>query len=89
MPTLIDHINLPLFVPADRPDRFAKAAAAGADAVIVDLEDAVAPDARATGRAGLVEALKGIEAPIVLRSNAAGTAWFDGDLILARSEEIT
>ncbi len=32
-----------LFVPGDRPERFAKAIAAGADAVIVDLEDAVAP----------------------------------------------
>lgn len=32
-----------LFVPGDRPERFAKAAAAGADAVIIDLEDAVAP----------------------------------------------
>ncbi|MDQ2102432.1 HpcH/HpaI aldolase/citrate lyase family protein [Azospirillum isscasi] len=32
-----------LFVPGARPDRFAKALAAGADAVIIDLEDAVAP----------------------------------------------
>lgn len=36
-----------LFVPADRPERFAKAAASGADAVILDLEDAVAPERRA------------------------------------------
>ncbi|MDP3826791.1 MAG: aldolase/citrate lyase family protein, partial [Polaromonas sp.] len=32
-----------LFVPATRPERFAKALASGADAVIIDLEDAVAP----------------------------------------------
>ncbi|GAA0939847.1 CoA ester lyase [Nonomuraea longicatena] len=32
-----------LYVPGDRPERFAKAAASGADAVIIDLEDAVAP----------------------------------------------
>ncbi|WP_157254100.1 HpcH/HpaI aldolase/citrate lyase family protein [Nonomuraea typhae] len=32
-----------LYVPGDRPERFAKAAASGADVVIVDLEDAVAP----------------------------------------------
>jgi len=32
-----------LFVPADRPERIAKALAAGADAIIADLEDAVAP----------------------------------------------
>ena len=30
-----------LFVPGDRPERFAKASASGADAVILDLEDAV------------------------------------------------
>ena len=32
-----------LFVPGNRPERFDKAAAAGADAIILDLEDAVAP----------------------------------------------
>ena len=32
-----------LFVPGQRPDRFAKAAASGADAIILDLEDAVCP----------------------------------------------
>ena len=35
-----------LFVPGDRPDRFAKAITSGADAVIIDLEDAVAPEAK-------------------------------------------
>jgi malate synthase len=39
-----------LFVPASRPERIGKAIAAGADAVIVDLEDAVAPDAKAAAR---------------------------------------
>jgi citrate lyase subunit beta/citryl-CoA lyase len=39
-----------LYVPGDRPDRFAKALASGADAVILDLEDAVAPDAKARAR---------------------------------------
>jgi len=33
-----------LFVPGDRPDRFGKAAASGADIVILDLEDAVPAD---------------------------------------------
>ena len=32
-----------LYVPGDRPDRFAKALSAGADQAIIDLEDAVAP----------------------------------------------
>jgi citrate lyase subunit beta/citryl-CoA lyase len=33
-----------LFVPGDRPDRFAKASASGADAFIIDLVDSVAVD---------------------------------------------
>ena len=43
-----------LFVPADRPERYAKALAAGAGAVIVDLEDAVAPDAKVAAREQLL-----------------------------------
>ena len=39
-----------LFVPADRPERFAKAAASGADALILDLEDSVAPERKADAR---------------------------------------
>ena len=39
-----------LFVPGDRPDRMQKAFAAGADALILDLEDAVAPQAKAEAR---------------------------------------
>lgn len=48
-----------LFVPADRPDRIAKALDSGADAVIVDLEDAVAPQAKAAARQGLGAWLEG------------------------------
>jgi citrate lyase subunit beta/citryl-CoA lyase len=39
-----------LFVPGDRPERFAKAVASGADAVIFDLEDAVVPERRTAAR---------------------------------------
>ncbi|MET4897161.1 CoA ester lyase [Sphingomonadaceae bacterium jetA1] len=39
-----------LFVPGDRPDRMAKAMGTGADALILDLEDAVAPDAKPRAR---------------------------------------
>jgi citrate lyase subunit beta/citryl-CoA lyase len=42
-----------LFVPGDRPDRFAKAAASGADALILDLEDSVAPERKADARAAI------------------------------------
>lgn len=72
-----------LFVPADRPERFAKARASGADAVIVDLEDAVAPEAKASARDALATALDA-SAPLVVRINAAGTPWFEDDLELCR-----
>ncbi len=39
-----------LFVPGDRGDRMEKALASGADALILDLEDAVLPAAKATAR---------------------------------------
>jgi citrate lyase subunit beta/citryl-CoA lyase len=39
-----------LFVPGDRPERFAKAAASGADALILDLEDSVAPERKDAAR---------------------------------------
>ena len=39
-----------LFVPGDRPDRFTKALASGADCAIIDLEDAVQPEAKAQAR---------------------------------------
>jgi len=42
-----------LFVPGNRPERFAKALASGADAVVLDLEDAVAADAKANARAAV------------------------------------
>jgi (S)-citramalyl-CoA lyase len=44
-----------LFTPGNRPERFAKAAAAGADAVILDLEDAVSLPDKDKARAALVE----------------------------------
>jgi citrate lyase subunit beta/citryl-CoA lyase len=46
-----------LFVPGDRPERFAKAMAAGADALILDLEDAVAPQRREYARGCIREFL--------------------------------
>jgi citrate lyase subunit beta/citryl-CoA lyase len=48
-----------LFVPADDPRKLAKIAASGADAVILDLEDSVAPGRKAEARALALEALNG------------------------------
>lgn len=75
-------IRAPLFVPATRPERFAKAAASGADAVILDLEDAVAPADKEAARESL--AADFTDLPVILRVNGAGTAWHDADLAAAR-----
>ncbi|MBB2893583.1 HpcH/HpaI aldolase/citrate lyase family protein [Flexivirga oryzae] len=73
-----------LFVPGDRPERFAKAVAAGADVVVVDLEDAVAPEAKESARAAVVTWLGSLSseaaAAVVVRVNAAGTPWHEADL---------
>ena len=50
-----------LFVPGSRPAMFAKAAASGADAVCLDLEDSVLPDEKAAARANVVRALQEID----------------------------
>lgn len=71
-----------LFVPGNRPDRFAKALAAGADIVIVDLEDAVPPADKDMARAA-VATLLDQGAPVVVRINAFGSPWHDADLALA------
>jgi len=68
-----------LFVPGDRPDRFAKAAAAGADAIVVDLEDAVAPADKEAARTHAVAWLDGGHEAVV-RVNAVGTPWHDADV---------
>ena len=44
-----------LFVPGNRPERFAKAFASGADAVVLDLEDAVAPREKAGARQAIAQ----------------------------------
>lgn len=71
-----------LFVPGDRPERFAKALASGADAVVLDLEDAVALSAKAVARAAVAEALAADAARIVVRINDAATPWFAEDLAM-------
>ena len=76
-----------LFVPGTRPERFGKALASGAHAVIVDLEDAVPPADKESARAAVANALSPTEA-LIVRINAAGTPWFDDDLRLCRHEGV-
>ncbi|PSK89655.1 citrate lyase subunit beta/citryl-CoA lyase [Murinocardiopsis flavida] len=69
-----------LFCPGDRPDRYDKAAGR-ADAVILDLEDSVAPEDKERARAEVVGALGRLDpARTVVRVNAPGTEWWDGDV---------
>jgi len=64
----------PLFVPADRPDRVEKAMTLGAGAVIIDLEDAVAPSGKAAARQAVVEVLRSVRpvCPVYVRVNRPG-----------------
>jgi citrate lyase subunit beta/citryl-CoA lyase len=71
-----------LFCPADRPDRYSKAADA-ADSVILDLEDAVAPENRPAARESAVAASLDPSRTIV-RVNPAGTPDFELDVAALR-----
>ena len=70
-----------LFVPANRPERFSKACATHAGAVIIDLEDAVAADDKASARAALAAWLNPCT-PVLVRINSADSRWFRDDLAL-------
>ena len=80
--------NLPLtylFVPGNRADRFDKAVASQAGAVIVDLEDAVAPEDKAAARASFASwyGTCGAAADrILVRINDDSTPWHDADIAL-------
>ncbi|TXI73233.1 MAG: CoA ester lyase [Limnohabitans sp.] len=72
-----------LFVPANRPERFAKALASGADAVILDLEDSVPLDGKAEARDTLRQAwpqLQQAACAAVIRINSPDTEWGQQDL---------
>jgi citrate lyase subunit beta / citryl-CoA lyase len=82
-----------LFVPGNRPDRFGKALASGADAVVLDLEDAVAPDAKDTARdavrAWAAEATPAERARVVVRTNDLGSSHAMADLAATAEAELT
>jgi citrate lyase subunit beta/citryl-CoA lyase len=74
-----------LFVPANRPERFLKAVNSGADAVILDLEDAVPPAGKGAARDAVRAQWDGLAAagvPLVVRINQEGSAWWEADLAL-------
>ena len=68
-----------LFVPGNRAERFEKARAAGADAVILDLEDAVQPSQKPAARDAVL-AHAHASRPAFVRINSADTPWFADDI---------
>lgn len=70
-----------LFVPGNQPARFDKALASGADAVIIDLEDAVEPGAKLAARDAIAQWVSP-ERPVLVRINARHTPWFEADAAL-------
>jgi len=74
-----------LFVPADGGSKLDKAMASGADAVILDLEDSIAPERKEQARAAALEFLKAAQAKIqrprlLVRINGLDTGMTDADL---------
>jgi citrate lyase subunit beta/citryl-CoA lyase len=76
-----------LFVPGDRPDRFAKAVASGADAVILDLEDSVAASRKDLAREAVGAFLAGPKSDVVrfVRINPVDSGMLAADLDVGRS----
>ncbi|WP_322049298.1 CoA ester lyase [Paraburkholderia sp. J67] len=67
-----------LFVPGSRPERFERALESGADAVIIDLEDAVEPTAKAAARENIANWVSR-KSPVLVRINGRATPWFEQD----------
>jgi citrate lyase subunit beta/citryl-CoA lyase len=82
-----------LFVPGNRSERFAKALASGADRVILDLEDAVAPADKAGARAAIGAWLKSADAPqrarVLVRINDAHSAWHNEDMAWLQDQPLS
>lgn len=79
-----------LFVPGDRPERFAKALASEADAVIIDLEDAVLPAAKPAAREATAAFLAaGADlGRLIVRINDESTPWFADDLAMVAARQV-
>nr|WP_302675593.1 CoA ester lyase [Sphingomonas faeni] len=70
-----------LFVPGDRPERMVKALGLGADALILDLEDSVAPSAKVAARAHVAASLAEPRTmPLFVRINPLDSGLADDDL---------
>lgn len=82
-----------LFVPGARPELFGKALASAADAISIDLEDAVVETRKSEARAAVAELLRSSEArtstkAIIVRVNALATAHFSADVRVIASPSL-
>jgi len=86
----LPHLRSLLFAPASDEHKLAKALSSGADGVVCDLEDAVAPPDKVGAREVVAAALAdaGDGPARLLRVNAAGTAWHDDDIAFAATLEL-
>ncbi|NMF97513.1 CoA ester lyase [Aromatoleum toluolicum] len=81
-----------LFVPGNRPERFDKAFAAGAGAIVLDLEDAVAPADKARARDAIADWFPSHAEHaerVVVRINDTQSTWFGDDLALLKELGVT
>lgn len=80
-PSLL-HLRTLLFVPGNRPERFDKAFDSGADAVCMDLEDAVGKEDKTGAREAVAAALASPQRvpPALVRINAADSQWYEKDV---------
>lgn len=79
-----------LYVPASNRRALDKAGSLDCDLIIIDLEDAVAPQAKVEARANVVEALQGqglVGRTVIVRVNALGTPWGPDDLAAVRAAQ--
>ena len=77
-----------LFLPASRPGAIAKAREAGADLVILDLEDSVkAEDKDVARRAAVEAAAEAWPVPLAIRANGLGSEWHSEDLAAIASSK--
>src|SRR5688500_16516322 len=74
-----------LFLPASNARAIVKAREAGADLVVLDLEDAVKPEDKVLARAAAVDAVRQPwPMPVAIRLNGIASAWFDDDVAAVR-----